>query len=247
MSLSHPEAQRINTWSYSRLLDYEACPLRAKLKHVDKIPEIQHPAAERGTATHLQAEDFVCGTTKTLPAGLKAFEQEFEKLRDMHLDNKVSLEGEWGFDNEWTPAPYKGAWLRVKGDAVAHTSSTTAVVIDYKTGRKDGNEIKHGEQVQLYAIATFIRNPDVKHVTVELWYLDKDDITKQEYTRMEALRHVQTFHKRAEKMLTATTFPANPTVHTCKWCSFRSDKGGPCNYSVTAGESPLKFYRQKFG
>lgn len=237
----------IKNWSYSRLLDFERCPLAAKLKYVDKVPEAKNPAAERGTGIHLQAEQYVRGEIKKLPEPLKHFDEEFDKLRNLHADGKVSLEGEWGFDDDWTPCDYKTAWLRVKGDAVVHMHDEHALVVDYKTGRKDGNEIKHGEQVQLYAIATLIRNPDVKKVTVELWYLDKDDITTVRYTRLQALRHVQSFHKRAEKMLTATQFPANPTIHTCKWCAFRADKGGPCQYGVVPGQSPLKFYREKFG
>jgi hypothetical protein len=79
-------------------------------------------------------------------------------VRDEFKAGNVSLEGEWGFDKDWIPTDWHSAWLRVKGDAVL-TRPGQAVVIDHKTGRKHGNELKHGEQVQLYAIATLIRNP----------------------------------------------------------------------------------------
>ena len=237
----------IRSASYSRLLDFEGCPLRAKLKFIDRIPEEKHPAAERGTAIHLQAEQFVDGTLKELPTTLKHFEEDFLNLRDAHLDGRVSQEGEWGFSADWLPAEYKTAWLRMKADAVVTLSATKALVIDFKTGRKDGNEIKHGEQVQLYAIATLIRNPDLREVDVELWYTDKNDITHKTYKRMEALRYIQSFHTRIVKMLSATEFPANPTVFTCKWCPFSPAKGGQCSFGVAQGESPLTYYRSKFG
>lgn len=237
----------IKSWSYSRLLDYEACPLRAKMKYVDRIPEVKGEAAERGTAIHLQAEDYVNGKTKKFPTTLAKFADEFHVLRDKFVAKQVSLEGEWGFASDWTPTEYKGAWLRVKGDAVVDLTPTSALVIDYKTGRKDGNEIKHGEQVQLYAIATLIRQPALKSVDVELWYLDKDEVTHKTYKRAEALRYIQPFDRRANKMIAATTFPANPSIHTCKWCPYSPAKGGQCAYGVGAGDSPLKAYRAKFG
>lgn len=237
----------IKSWSYSRLLDYEACPLRAKLKYVDRIPVESGVAADRGTAIHLQAEQFVKGEITTLPSTLALLSENFHKLRDLYAAGQVSLEGEWGFDDEWMPTDYRTARLRVKADAVVHVSDTHAVVIDYKTGRKDGNEVKHGEQVQLYAIAVLIRHPELQAVTVELWYTDKDDITICHYTRMQALRYVQSFQSRASRMLEAKSFPANPTIHTCKWCSFSPAKGGQCAYGVVPGQSPLKLYRAKFG
>ena len=33
------EPKKIRSWSFSRLSDFEACPLKAKLKIIDKIPE----------------------------------------------------------------------------------------------------------------------------------------------------------------------------------------------------------------
>jgi CRISPR/Cas system-associated exonuclease Cas4 (RecB family) len=237
----------IKSWSYSRLIDGEACMYRLKLKHIDRIPEEKAEAAERGTAIHLQAEEYVNSKTKKLPSTLSKFADEFAALRTHYVEKRVSLEGEWGFDLNWLPTDYRSAWLRIKGDAVVFPSKAEAVVIDYKTGRKDGNEIKHGEQVQLYAIATFIRNPDLKKIDVELWYLDKDEITAKSYTRNEALRYVQAFDRRAHKVVDATTFPANPTVQTCKWCAYGPNKGKQCAFGVNAGDSPLKAYREKFG
>jgi len=246
-SIHEATEMTIKTWSYSRLIDFEACNLRAYLKYVDRIPEEKHPAAERGTAIHLQAEQYVKGEIKTLPSTLSKFEDDFVRLKEMFDEGMVSLEGEWGFNNDWTPSSYKEGWLRIKADGVAHLSPAKAVVIDYKTGRKDGNEIKHGEQVQLYAIATLLRNPALEEITVELWYLDKDELTSCTYSRSQALQYVRSFHARAQKMLDAKTFPANPTAYTCQWCPYSPSKGGQCPQGVSKGQSVLSFYRKKFG
>ncbi len=43
---------RFTAWSYSRLSDYEACPLKAKIKHLDKVSEPSSPALKRGSDIH---------------------------------------------------------------------------------------------------------------------------------------------------------------------------------------------------
>lgn len=237
----------ITSASYSRLIDFEQCKLRAKMKFVDKIPEPQSPHADRGTQIHGLAEDFVRGKIKKLPAQLVKFKDEFAAMRERYLAKQVSLEGEWGFDADWTPTPWKEATLRVKADAVVYVALNKAIVIDYKTGRRFGNEVKHGEQVQLYAIATLIRDPVVDEVTVELWYIDLDELHSTTYTRNEALRYVQSFDKRIMKMLNATEFPPNPSIFTCQWCAYGPSKGGQCQYGVDRNTGTLKAYRSKFG
>lgn len=235
--------------SYSRLVDFEQCRYRAKLKFIDKIPEVKSDSADRGTAIHTVAENYVRGKGPAgIPHELSKFEDEFKVLRREFKDKKVSLEGEWGFDKDWMPCDYKTAWLRIKADAVMHTDRHHAVVIDYKSGRKFGNEIKHGEQVQLYSIAVLIRNPDLKEVTAELWYVDLDDITTRTMSRLEAMRYVQSFDTRIKRMLSAETFPPNANIFTCKWCSYGPSKGGQCEYGVSPGQQvSIKSYREKFG
>lgn len=237
----------IKSVSYSKLLDFEQCPYRCKLKHIDHIPEAKAPAAERGTQIHQMAEDYVSGKLKKLPPELRHFATEFDVLKHAFKSNQVSLEGEWGFDAEWLPTAYKTAWLRMKADGVYFINNETAVVIDYKTGASYGNEIKHGFQILLYAIATFIIWPELKNIFVELWYIDRDELVQRAYTRMQALRQVQEFDKRLNKVTSAVEFPANPSIFTCKWCQYGPSKGGQCEYGYSPGQNHIQFYRQKFG
>ena len=236
----------IKSWSYSKLLDYEQCPYRVKLKYLDKVPQGPAPAAERGTMIHGYAEDYVMGKLNKLPGELAKFSNEFEVLRTEYKAKHVSLEGEWGFDRDWMPTDYKGAWLRMKGDAILF-QGTSAVVIDYKTGASYGNELKHGEQCLLYAIATFVRQPKVESIKTELWYLDKDELMQREYTRPQALRFVQPFTKRAEALCHEKDFHPNANIFTCKWCPFGPAKGGQCEYGVDASVNPMQDYRRKYG
>ena len=231
---------KIRSWSYSRLLDFEACPLMAKLKIIDKIPEPERPlppgktehANDRGTRVHNECELYVRGEGP-LPQEARYFEDEFKSLAAKFKKGMVSLEGEWGFDKNWQSVDWKLAWLRVKLDANIHLSNTHAAVVDYKTGRKFGNEVKHGEQLQMYALAVFLRYPQVEHVTAELWYLDVNDLTRLDVTRPIGLRQLKPFDKRGRKMTEATEFPANPNAHSCRYCPYHPAKGtGDCPHGV---------------
>ena len=239
------------SWSYSKLLDFEQCRYRFRLKHIDKIPEEKHEAADRGTAIHTMAENFVLGKTKSLPTELLKFDDDFLALRQRYVEGRVSLEGEWGFDKEWLLTNYRTAWLRMKADAVMFDKPkepTYAIVIDYKTGKKWGNEIKHGEQVQLYALATAIRNPSVMNIRVELWYLDKDELTPVDYTRKHVMSFVKPFNARAlkiDKAFESNKFEPNPNVFTCQYCPYGPNKGKQCEHGMTSSMT-LADYRKKY-
>lgn len=230
----------IQSWSHSRLSDYEACKFRAYLKYVQKIPEPERPlppgktehANDRGTRVHQAAEDYVAGRRDDLVPELRHFAIEFHQLRGLFPANQVSLEGEWGMDRSWEPADWKKAWLRLKIDALTFISPTEAVVIDYKTGKKFGNEIKHAEQTQLYQIVTFLRYPKLETVHTELWYTDLDDLSKTTFTRDQGLRFRDRFNKRAIMMTEAKEFPANPNIYSCKYCVYGPWGTGHCERGV---------------
>lgn len=232
----------IKAWSYSRLAIFEQCKFRAKLAFIDKIPEPERPlppgkkehANDRGSRVHLGAEDFVQAKTTILLPELKSFDPEFHRLRDLYVNGQVALEGEWGIDAEWNPVPWmaNNTWGRIKLDAIVHLSPEHAVVIDYKTGKKWGNEVKHAEQGQLYQLAAFLRYPELQVIDVELWYTDQDDISHMRYTQKQGMRFFRNFDDRAKAMTTATEFPPNPNMFTCKWCPYGPTGTGHCTKGV---------------
>lgn len=233
--------ERIKAWSYSRLVEFEQCKLRAKLKNIDRIPEPARPlppgktehANDRGTRIHDAAERFVRGGVELIPE-LKTFEVEFHDLRNKYEHGMVSLEGEWAVNKDWEPVAWgdKDAWARIKLDAFVRLSKTHAVVIDYKTGKKFGNEIKHAEQTQLYQLAAFLRYPELETIDVELWYTDQDDLTHTRYTRSQGMRFFQNFNQRGIAMTSAKEFPPSPSVFACRWCPYGPRGTGDCDKGV---------------
>lgn len=239
----------IKAWSYSRLTVFEQCPLRAKIAFIDRIPEPERPlppgktehANDRGTRVHEAAELFVKGGVELLPE-LEKFRAEYENLRALYAAGKVSLEGEWGIDVDWKPVAWmdRNVWCRVKLDAMVRLDDKTAVVIDYKTGKKSGNEVKHAEQTQLYAIATMGRYPDLENIVAELWYLDQDDMTVFEYSKDDIERYRQRFTERGDAMTLCEEFVAKPSIFNCKWCPYSPSGTGHCAVGIANPHSPYK-------
>lgn len=228
--MATPEKAGITTASFSRLLTFEKCPYEAKLKFVDKIPEPDHlksKAAERGTLVHFAAENYVKGETPYLIAELKAFEDELNMARALYAEGAVQVEEDWAFTKNWTQTGWTVAdtWLRMKLDLCV-VIDDTAWVIDHKTGRKFGNEVKHNEQGQLYALAVFLRDPSINKVIVEFWYHDQDDITIVQYTRKQGLRFQMVFDQRFRKMTMTKDFKPRPSIHNCKWCPYKPTEYG---------------------
>ena len=273
----------IKSWSPTRLQSFQTCKRMAWLKYDQRIPEPERPlppgktehANDRGTRVHDNAEHYVRGNIGELCAeAAKHFGVHIDLLRILYKDGLVSLEGEWGMNDEWEPCDYNGewkelatadpalpkvktlpergkagqrvqvgkkfyewvpVWLRLKLDALVFHDKKNATVIDYKTGRKFGNEVKHAEQIQLYQLVTFLRYPELETVTTELWYLDQNEVTRQTFTRAQGLRFKTNFDRRGREMTTATEFPHNANVFSCQWCMYGPWGTGHCQDGVKKG------------
>lgn len=233
--------KNITAWSFSRLKDFEQCPLKAYMKYAEKIPtdHMDTTAADRGTQIHLEAELFVKGEGP-FTKNLAKFADYFAGLHDEFEAGTVELEEEWAFDEDWQVTGWfdKNAWCRMKLDNCRHTAFedgelVAAVSTDYKTGKKFGNEVSHGQQGQIYAVGTFLRYPTLQFLDVEFLYLDHGLTTKRSYTREKAMKFLPSWTKRAKSMTDATDFPPKPNKITCMWCPFGPQNGNAtCEWGV---------------
>jgi RecB family exonuclease len=121
----------------------------------------------------------------------------------------------------WVPA-----WLRLKLDALVFHDEKTATVIDYKTGKKFGNEVKHSEQTQLYQLVSFLRYPKLETVFAELWYIDLGEVSSVRFTRQQGLKFKSNFDRRGTKMTRNTDWSHNANKYSCKWCPYGPWEGG---------------------
>lgn len=224
----------VSTWSYSSLKTFEECPYRIYIQRIKKIPEPPSAAADRGTAIHKLAEQYIKGELGDFPPELAKFQSDFEELRALFAEAKVEVEGEWGFSIDWEAVGWMvpQTWARIKLDAMVHQDETSARVIDFKTGKKFGNEIPHAQQCLLYAIAAFFRYPLVENVRTELWYLDKGEQTLRSFTRTEAMQFAPGFHRRGIEMTTCEDFTPKPSKDACRWCPYGKGEHPECTWGV---------------
>lgn len=231
--------KKLTSWSFSRWQQYEECPLKAKLKFIDKLPPKTPPnreALDRGTSIHKLAEQYVLhdGKSPHLPTELKLFKQEFLQARKC---KDVKVESELAFDRGWNPCDWKDwnrAWVRIKIDLSMKVKKLLKVV-DHKTGRL--KEEDSSPQLELYALGGLLEYPDVDMVVTDLWFLDQgeirplrdDDSTIGVYHRSDISTLKKRWEKRVVPMLNDTKFAPKPGPY-CRWCEYSKVKGGPCRF-----------------
>jgi CRISPR/Cas system-associated exonuclease Cas4 (RecB family) len=234
----------------SKLNVYEECPKRAYLAYVEKIPEPNRGSPpldkyasgewphERGERVHKHIENFVRGIDNELLKEVKDFKEHIEILRILFQEGNVELEQMWGITKGWESCGgfSEDTWARLKLDACV-VRDKTAIVIDYKTGKRKFNEVKHGEQLIFYVIATFLKYSDIENVVGELWYIDQDSIFQRKYRRQQALNFIRNFNDRALTMTTDQHFIPRPSTWNCRFCPYgrgkinNVDKTGHCEVS----------------
>ncbi len=230
-----------DSWSFSKLGDFQKCRKYFWLKHEQKIPEPDRPlkpgqtehANDRGSRIHDSCELYVRGDSDDLaPEAEKHFGLKIDLLRHLHTEGVVELEGNWGMSKDWDIAEWNQAWLRLKLDVLVHLSPDSAIVIDYKSGKKWGNEVKHDQQLQLYALVTFLRYPELETVQAELWYVDQGETTSKTYTREQSLRYRRTYDRQGADITGCSVWPANPNKYSCQWCLYGPEHSGHCAVGV---------------
>lgn len=227
-------------WSFSSLRDFEACPYRVYLSKVQKEPQKEQEAdvgADRGSKIHDHLEKYVCGEIEDLapnvsgkPWKLELFESRLKTLRTEFVKGKVQVEEDWGIRSDWSPCSWQDAdlWGRAKLDVFVRSSETSCKIIDYKTGRKFGNELKHSDQALCYALYAMHRYPELDYFDIQFWYLDQpsNNTLEKRFTRNQLMLFLNRYHKRAVKMTSCTAFPEVSNSYTCQWCPYGAGRFG---------------------
>jgi CRISPR/Cas system-associated exonuclease Cas4 (RecB family) len=238
--------QQITAWSFSRYSVYKQCPLKAKLKFIDKIKEPSNAAMERGAKIHDLAEGYIKGTVVRIPKELNEFKELFQHLRKQYKKaiNGMVVEDTWAFTKNWDETVWNDwvhCWVRIKLDCAEHEDETTLLINDWKTGKyRTDNSEDYIEQLELYALAALLLYEHVEVVKPRLVYLDHGIIypipgSDEElvFTRDDITKLKKLWEKRVKPMLRDKTFAPRPN-NFCHWCHFRKSNvahgGGQCKY-----------------
>ena len=235
------------SWSFSAWRAWYECPRKYRMDRAEKVWDERkrrympaHPdtsprrALERGTEVHAIAEGFLRGEVTGMPRDLELFAEEFRELKRLG----AKPEEDWTFTEKLKRTKYNDwdyAWCRAKTDA--HLLRPPELdIIDFKTGSYPRPErwdyaVKrffNDAQKRLYAGIGAVFFPKAKKIHTGLWYLDEGEIDEEEFTTKEAKGFMREWTTEARKMLADEEFPATPSETSCKYCRFRTDKGGPC-------------------
>lgn len=231
-------ANKALAWSFSRLTDFEKCPAMAHAKFVAKRPEpagMERKHADRGLAVHKEAEDYVQGKTDTLPDSLKKFADLVNWYKELYATGIVEVEQDWAYDLDWQPTGWfdDNCWARIKLDLFIKHPDLPWEVVDYKTGKRWGNEVKHSQQGLLYAIAAFMRYPDMQRVRIRFLYVDEGkESPDRVYDRALVMRMLPSWDERARKFSFAAEWPYKPNAMNCRFCWYSPNNGGDSSCPV---------------
>jgi len=231
----------LKSWSFSRYADHKKCPYRFKLKVLERREEPKGEALDRGIKIHDAASAFIRGDLKKLPKELASFAAEFKELAKLYKQKTkavVIADDDWAFRRDWTITHSKdwdGCWLRAKVDAAHSTDLRTMHLRDWKTGKLRQELVdEYLEQLEFYALCTFMMFEWVQEVTAELCFLDLGVVYPPpdkalRYNRGQLPKLKAAWEKKAAIMFKDKMFPPRANAG-CRWCHFRRENGGPCKF-----------------
>lgn len=228
----------VKAWSFTALMKFLECPYQIYLKQVLKVKGRPRPdQANRGEELHNTIETFIKGGLEKLPSSIKNHRDKIMWLQHLYSKGVVRIEEDWGFTVDWESTGWydEDIWARIKLDAMEFESEESAEIIDWKSGKKFGNEAKHKRQGQLYAIGAFIKFPKLQFTKVTFRYIDlgTDNILTSNYSREQAMRMFKKWNENAIDMTTTTDFKAKPTSFNCIYCDYNQpDSEHLCPYGV---------------
>lgn len=184
------------------------------------------PAAAKGSRLHTACERYLKGE---IPATALSVDFYFIRplLEEMKAVGAVAEEKWFLRDTDWAYQVEEDedsslitiVDMHWKDNAILH-------IRDLKSGRKQAD---HYDQLELYALAGFVKFPEVKEVSVAPLYLEGlGDIVW--YTRAMLPFLQERWKERWDKMNADTVFEATPGTDNCKWCPYKKSKGGQCEW-----------------
>lgn len=227
--------------SWSRLSDYHQCPLKFKLKylekhHLFKEESTTSPHLVRGSNVHKALENYVIQSTSNGELEVKITSlPEVEATKpfvDRFLTNYTTVipETQIAINRNWERVEWfsKDAYYRAILDLIALRPSDVAI-IDYKTGKmRDYDDGPSGKgQLHLSGAISLHLWPDIPEVSTTYAYVDHRQTITKKFTQADRQELREHFDEEHNRVNSDTKF--RPTVNEfCKWCPATRDM---CPYS----------------
>jgi len=231
--------------SFSRLDNFERCPLSYKLRYIDKVPEIKGVALDTGSKVHEVLERYLKAIRQmkmpqydkdllrdiasqytvedeTSIAGLLS-KVDFNEIIPINLMNYSSIELRIAVDESWQPVTWDSPLGFYRGiiDAIVYNPSRKILYItDWKTNR---NLSANPLQLRSYAAlahAVLSDQLDINEFIVRFYYLRLGVAKEKSFSPTEILWAMDDLSVRLNRMLSATEYPPQLNEY-CGYCGVR--------------------------
>ena len=211
----------LTNWSYSRYGTWKKCPAQLKFSMEHTGEREQHPAAARGQSMHKNIEDYLLGKVE-LMLELAYYHEFLTAIRD-----EAVPELPLALDAAWSPVDWDDPdrWWRGILDCVIELDGVP-YIYDWKTGNEYGD---HRDQREIYAAAYDSASGPFEDIVVIHCYLDKKQNTVSHFKNEDLPPIRKKWEKNIEEMFNDKAMVPNPGFH-CRFCQFRRDNGGPCQF-----------------
>ena len=215
--------------SWSRLNDYNQCPLKFKVKYIDKDPLFKEdssssPHLVRGANVHKALENYVVQRTSDQEVKITSL-PEVESTKpfiDKILANYpvVLPESQIAVNSNWERVEWfsKDAYYRAIFDLIA-LRDDKFIIVDYKTGKMrdyDGGPSGKG-QLHLSAAISLKMWPNIPSGATAYAYVDHKQTVVKPFSQSDTAELVEHFDAEHAKVNADTEF--KPKVNEfCKWC-----------------------------
>jgi len=204
--------------SFSALKMYENCPKRYYHQRITKeVKDSVGEATLYGERVHKHLEDYL-KTGAALPDDSVKLQPLCDTFRTSAGDGGFFVEQEYTLNKDlqetgWWDAD---AWLRFKLDVLVVRDNGTAIVADWKTGKRRPDF----DQLEMFALAVFSFWPAVNKVTSVFVWTKENAMDKETYKREhidDMWTRLLTRINRVEKSLETDVWPAKPSG-LCRYC-----------------------------
>lgn len=227
------EVNPLRNWSFKKWWMYKSCPMQVRLKYIEKIPEPDpdpkfDKKRQRGITMHERLAESV-NLGAPVPEELKNTQPIVDAYRDMG----AVAELEEFYNKQWEPVEgWNDAWVQIIKDVRVRIPDF-ALVGDWKTGRKSGNELKYFEQMKLYAVSEWIVNPGLPEYITELQFVDEDETWEHSFKPHQLEKYLGDFERDIDVMMNDKIFRPKPSKYNCQYCPYGPNRGnGRCPVGV---------------
>lgn len=224
--------------SHSRLSDFNQCPLKFKLKYIEKHPNFKIDESNksvhlvRGTNIHAALEKYLIKRKAGEPANANPSANlpevnttvplieryiNFFGIDNMYPERQICIDDQWN-EQEWFS---KKAYYRAIFDVIG-VGKDIAFIGDYKTGKFTDYTPANGYgQLELSA-AIALSIFDVEKVNTMYMYVDHKQTVNKEFTQADKGRIITHFVEEHQKVNAEVNFDPCKNQY-CRWCEATKD------------------------